>query len=54
MIGAAAAAWFGLRGVFGATTLVYGSIVLMALYVLRQRALARPRLEADLRALGDD
>jgi DHA1 family multidrug resistance protein-like MFS transporter len=54
MIGAAAAVWFGLRGVFGVTTLVYASIVLMALYVLRQRALARPRLEADLRAVGDD
>jgi DHA1 family multidrug resistance protein-like MFS transporter len=52
MIGAAVAIWFGLRGVFGATTLVYVSIVLLAWHVLRQRAAAQPLVEAE--AVGDD
>jgi MFS transporter, DHA1 family, multidrug resistance protein len=54
MVGAAVAVWFGLRGVFGVTTVVYLSIVLLALYVLRQRAQVRAVLDADLRAVGDD
>jgi DHA1 family multidrug resistance protein-like MFS transporter len=54
MIGAAVAVWFGLRGVFGATTIVYVLIVLLSIYVLHLRALARPQLETELRAVGDD
>lgn len=54
MIGAAAAVWFGLRGVFGATTIVYVAIVLLALHVLRQRTEPRPALDAEARAVGDD
>jgi DHA1 family multidrug resistance protein-like MFS transporter len=54
MVGAAVAVWFGLRGVFGATTLVYVSIVLLALYVLRLRAQARPVVDIEARAVGDD
>jgi DHA1 family multidrug resistance protein-like MFS transporter len=54
MVGAAATVWFGLRGVFGATTLVYVGIVLLAVYVLRLRAQARPVLSVEARAVGDD
>jgi MFS transporter, DHA1 family, multidrug resistance protein len=54
MVGAAITVWFGLRGVFGVTACVYVIIVLLALYVLRQRAQARPVLEAEVRAVGDD
>jgi DHA1 family multidrug resistance protein-like MFS transporter len=54
MIGAAAAVWFGLRGVFGATTLVYVTIVLLALNVLRKRAQSRPLLNPDMPTVGDD
>lgn len=52
MIGAAVAVWFGLRGVFGATTFVYLGIVLLALYVLRRRAEAQIPLESQ--PVGDD
>lgn len=54
MVGAAVTVWFGLRGVFGATTFVYVAIVLLALYVLRQRAQARPVVDVEARAVGDD
>ena len=54
MIGAAAAVWFGLRGVFGVTTIVYVAIVLLALHVLRQRTEPRPVLDTEARAVGDD
>jgi DHA1 family multidrug resistance protein-like MFS transporter len=52
MVGAAVAVWFGLRGVFGATTFVYLGIVLLALYVLRRRAEAQLPLESQ--PVGDD
>lgn len=54
MIGAAAAVWFGLRGVFGATTLVYVAIVLLGVYVLRLRSQSLPLVEAESGAVGDD
>ena len=54
MVGAAVTVWFGLRGVFGATTLVYVGIVLLGVYVIRLRAQARPVLEIEARAVGDD
>jgi DHA1 family multidrug resistance protein-like MFS transporter len=53
MIGAAFAVWFGLRGVFGATAMVYVLIVLLAIYVLRQRAL-ESAADCGLRTAGDD
>jgi DHA1 family multidrug resistance protein-like MFS transporter len=54
MLAAAVAVWFGMRGVFGATTFVYAAIVLLGFYVLRMRAQARPLLEGEARAVGDD
>lgn len=54
MVGATATIWFGLRGVFGATTLVYVGIVLVGVFVLRLRAQARPVLEVGARPVGDD
>jgi len=54
MVGATATIWFGLRGVFGATTVVYMGIVLVGVFVLRLRAQARPVLEVGARPVGDD
>lgn len=54
MIGAAVAIWFGLRGVFGATTLVYVLIVLCTLQVLRTRSQTSSTLDAVMRSAGDD
>ncbi len=38
MLGAAAAVWFGMRGVFGITTVVYGVLTVVALYICRKNA----------------
>jgi DHA1 family multidrug resistance protein-like MFS transporter len=54
MIAAAATIWFGLRGVFGATTLVYVAIVLLALQVLRQRTQNRLATDVEVQGVGDD
>ena len=54
MLGAAIAVWFGLRGVFGATALVYLSICLLAFPVVRMHAQGTAALDAEVRALGDD
>ncbi len=54
MIGAAAAIWFGLRGVFGMAAVVYLSIVMLTLYVLHKRNHERPILSQEVGAHGDD
>jgi DHA1 family multidrug resistance protein-like MFS transporter len=54
MLGAAVAVWFGLRGVFGATMLVYAAIVLFGLYVMRARERQHAAAEAKVAAIGDD
>jgi DHA1 family multidrug resistance protein-like MFS transporter len=54
MVAAAVTVWFGLRGVFGATTLVYAASVALALIVLRRRAQAHPMGDIEVRAVGDD
>jgi DHA1 family multidrug resistance protein-like MFS transporter len=54
MIGAAIAVWFGLRGVFGATTLVYAAIALLALHVLRLQRRGRAVPSADVQAAASD
>ena len=54
MVGAAVAVSFGLRGVFGATTVVYAAIVLLALYVVRMREKTLGAPNAEVRAVGDD
>ncbi len=54
MLGAAIAVWFGLRGVFGATALVYLAIGLLALQVVRLRAIGHARLDGEARAVGND
>jgi DHA1 family multidrug resistance protein-like MFS transporter len=53
MVAAAVAVWFGLRGVFGATALVYASSVLLGVVVLRRRQL-RPAADVEAQAVGDD
>jgi DHA1 family multidrug resistance protein-like MFS transporter len=54
MVAAAVAVWLGLRGIFGATTLVYAGIVLLALFILRRRARTAPVLDARVPAVGND
>jgi DHA1 family multidrug resistance protein-like MFS transporter len=54
MIGAAVAVWFGLRGVFGASTVVYVAIVTLSVYVLRVRAHSLATMELETKAIGDD
>ena len=54
MIAAAIAIWFGLRGVFGATTLIYVVMVLLALLVLRNRTQSIAASEIEAQAAGDD
>lgn len=38
MLGAAVAVWFGMRGVFGVTAVVYGGLALVALHVWRKNS----------------
>jgi len=54
MIGAGVAVWFGLRGVFGATAVVYMGIVLLTLHVLRKRAYSFAASRPDLPSVGND
>lgn len=57
MIGAAIAVWFGQRGVFGATAIVYLVIVMMTLQVVRQVSARRGEAAAlglAVKGAGDD
>jgi DHA1 family multidrug resistance protein-like MFS transporter len=54
MVAAAIAMGFGLRGVFGATALVYTVTVLLGLLVLRRRAQSKPVMDVEASAVGDD
>lgn len=57
MIGAAIAVWVGMRGVFGATAVVYLLIVLMTLHVVRQVSAQRGQAAAlglAIKGAGDD
>jgi DHA1 family multidrug resistance protein-like MFS transporter len=57
MIGAAVVFWVGLRGVFGASAVVYGVIVLLTIHVVRQVRADRGQAAAlglVLKGAGDD
>jgi MFS transporter, DHA1 family, multidrug resistance protein len=54
MLGAAIAVWFGLRGVFGATAIVYFAICLLTVPVVRMHDQGRATLDSEVTALGDD
>jgi DHA1 family multidrug resistance protein-like MFS transporter len=54
MVAAAIAAWIGLRGVFGAGTVVYGLIVVLILHVLRSTEGKQQQSAQALRGAGDD
>lgn len=54
MIAATIAVWFGLRGVFGATTFIYVAMMLLALQIVRSRTQTAPAPEIEVQTVGDD
>ena len=53
MLGAGIATLFGLRGVFGASAVIYGGVALLTLHVARQAAARRAASEVKLKPVGD-
>ncbi len=53
MVGAAVATFFGLRGVFGASAVIYGCVALLTLHVARQASARRSQQQPTLKPVGD-